>query len=148
MKPITPNTPVPEKFPRLSKTLKPFRDLDICQQCGSQSLVTRWQECDDNDKPQAIIVYLCKGCSRVIEPHPRLYKSMGPFEPFPGTMKICVDCKFRDKAHCKHPRSVWNGGHGLKVAIEKPSVAFLRPGGMKFLFHSAATGCDGKEKVS
>ena len=137
----------PEKFPRLSQTLKPFRDLNTCQQCGSTRLVSRWQECDDNDKAQAIVIVICKDCSRIIEPHPRLYKQLGPNEPFPGTMKICVDCKFRDKAHCTHPRSVWNGGHGLRVDIEKPTVAFVRPGGMKFIYHSEARDCDGKEKL-
>lgn len=107
----------PKPWPRLSADLTHERSPIVCQACGEvrrPDRLQRWQEHDEADKPEAIIVVLCSGCAgRLIDPHPRLYRQLERNEPFPGAMKICLDCKLRDGTRCTSPRTLANGGPGL-----------------------------------
>ena len=116
-------------MPRLSIDLilkpHPFR----CQSCGVESLFnfTRWQEHDENDKPEPIVVVLCVPCSkRLIEPHPRLYRELQRHEPFPGTLDLCIQCRHRDGTRCTSPDLLANGGNGVILTIKKPVMAHLK----------------------
>lgn len=112
-------------WPRLSETLSGDTPA-CCQNCGSTEQIWRWREHDDNDKPEQIAVMLCKKCSdKIIEPHPRLYSTLRPHEPMPGTMPICIDCFYRAKMRCTHHSLRENGGKGLPLRFPQPSVAFV-----------------------
>jgi hypothetical protein len=127
-----------EHWPRLSTQLKGERHPFVCQSCGETSMIVtadtepedvgliRWQEHDQQDKPQPIIVVLCKPCSdRLIEPHERLYHQLRKWAPALGAMRFCSDCSFRDGLHCSHRDSKENGGAGLIVKFPKPSHGFV-----------------------
>jgi len=89
---------------RLSETLTGPRDLYHCQSCSTTEDLSRWQEHDEFDKPEAVCVVLCKGCDeKLIEKHPRLYRRLALNEPAPGAMAICADCRHRDGNRCCNP---------------------------------------------
>jgi len=122
--------------PRLSVDLTGPKDPDECQACGGQYVLPgdcayrgefqRWQEHDDNDLPEPIIVVLCETCSdRLIEKHPRLYRQLQGFEPWPGSELICRGCVHRIGVSCRHPDLKANGGTGLHLTMPPPSVAFM-----------------------
>jgi hypothetical protein len=53
----------------------------------------RWQEHDQQDRPQPIYLVLCKECSdRLIEPHERLYRPLDKWAPALGAMRFCLHC--------------------------------------------------------
>lgn len=114
------------EWPRLSETLTHPRSLYTCQACGrsgaDEATFSRWMEHDAQDKPEPIVVVLCRPCAaKLIEPHPRLYKQLSPNEPMPGAMPICDGCKHRDWTRCHNPLAQINGGPGLTMKFPKPS---------------------------
>lgn len=116
--------------PGLSETLPHPRHPSACQSCGSTADTKRWEECDEWDKRSGVLVILCADCSkRLIGPHPRLYHGVHAFEPWPGAMGICVDCRHRDGLVCTHPDRNANGGPGLRIMVPKPTEAHLNFGG-------------------
>jgi hypothetical protein len=146
-----------EHWRRLSIDLKHERNPFICQSCGDVALTDtggeadlpepeeagfiRWQEHDQQDRPQPIYLVLCKQCSdRLIEPHERLYRPLGKWAPALGAMRFCLHCKFRDGLHCSHPDSKENGGPGLKLIMPKPTWAHLNYGGGKGEFRNIWIG--------
>lgn len=145
--------------PRLSETLRPFRSRKVCQKCGHADpsplyplKVSAWIEHDHKDRPQAIYVFLCEACSKeIIEPHIRLYRQAQQFEPLPGIMDLCADCRWREGSRCTNPVAAFNGGAepGLKIDINGASRAHINYGGGKgewlWMFTEPATGCSGKE---
>lgn len=151
---LPPEGPVREKWHRLSKVLPHERRPDACQSCGRtvDGLIV-WCECDDRDQPQNIFVVLCDGCSkRLIEPHPRLYHQMPANKPIPGVMPhLCATCKHREALTCKHPDLKANGGQGLMIVAEQPTVGFMdgtrngkRTGWRFERWPTPATECKGK----
>lgn len=110
---------MPDKeWPRLSETLTGPRSPIQCQGCGATSTrkLARWQEHDQADQREPIIVVLCEPCSsKLIEPHPRLYRHLDWNEPFPGAMLICWDCTQREGVTCTSPLLLRNGGPGLPL---------------------------------
>ena len=148
------------EMPRLSKDLKGEKSRTRCQACGLQVLfdplpklpqLRRWQEHDDGDRPEPIVVVLCKPCSnRLIEPHPRLYREMQAFEPHPGSMPICDDCTRREGVSCRHPEAKANGGQGVELIAPKPSYVHLqmsprRHSGWRTLYTGPVISCKQKE---
>lgn len=141
--------------PRLTEDLKGPKHPHFCQNCGVEKSEERkidlfvWQEHDHNDMPEYRVVILCKGCSDLlIEPHVRMYHRFSQHVPYPGIMEICIDCQFRFENKCTHPRSKSNGGEGVKIDIESPSVAFVD--GSKFRgrvvnYYSPARSCEQKQ---
>jgi hypothetical protein len=130
-----------EHWPRLSTSLPHERHPFMCQACGftPQTILEtsepetvgfrRWREHDQQDRPQDIIVVLCKKCSdMIIEPHERLYHRLSMWEPAPGAMTVCVDCTFRQGLHCSHPDLKENGGEGLILKFPRPSHGFVDSG--------------------
>lgn len=114
-----------EKFPRLSVQLTHARDIGTCQGCGGPARQL-WEEHDDNDKPEQILVALCDACSdRLIEPHPRLYRIVHEHEPRPGAMPVCSSCGWRKGLNCTHADLKANGGPGLPLNFPKPAVAMV-----------------------
>ena len=115
---------MPSNWPRLSDTLTAPRHPERCQSCGGAG-DQRWQECDQYDRPEAIIVTLCSACSgRLIEPHPRLYRALRQHQPWPGCMPLCVACVHRDGVRCR--LAPMHGGPGMLLAI--PQVAAIACG--------------------
>lgn len=115
-----------ERMKRLSQTLAGDRRPDRCQSCCSADGLTRWQEHDADDRPETIIVVLCKRCAdEIIEPHPRLYRELPTAEPWPGAMAPCVDCRHRQELDCTSPAAKFNGGPGLKYE-PMPTQAHVR----------------------
>jgi hypothetical protein len=85
--------------------------------------MARWREHDDRDKPTAVVVVLCRPCSkRLIVHHPRLYAEMDQREPHPGTMELCLLCRNRDGVTCPLAKSF--GGQGVEI-LPKPSIMWL-----------------------
>jgi len=75
----------PQPLPRLSQTLPERVEPGVCQACGEEKNVCGWQEHDERDKPEAIVVWLCQACEKkLIKPHPRLYRPLQANEPFPA----------------------------------------------------------------
>lgn len=138
-----------EKFPRLTVTLQPaicVTSMYICHSCGGTHELSRWQEHDDRDQPEYKMTILCKRCSdRLIEKHPRLYRQLDKYEPWPGGMALCQDCKWREGVYCKNKRAQVNGGPGLQMKYPPPAQAFCRPGGRRTIYLGPVTECDGKE---
>lgn len=143
-------------WPRLSQTLTGPKSPDRCQSCGCNGNkdFTRWIEHDEDDRPETIVVVLCKPCAdRIIEPHPRLYHSLPRFEPFPGAMSVCLDCAFREGVTCKCPKAQINGGPGLKYEQPEPTTAHVdysdkkgrRCGRWMRMYEGPVTACSGKE---
>ncbi len=122
-------------MPRLSQDLPGPMHPERCQSCGIEGeeglgsnplSLTRWQECDDQDRRENIIVVLCRSCSdRLVEAHPRLYHALAENQPWPGCMAICAECRFREGPRCTHPDLKDNGGTGLRIVVSKPTVMFL-----------------------
>lgn len=80
--------------------------------CGAGGI--RWQENDEHDHPEPIIVELCDLCGKeLIEKHPRLYRQLDRWEPWPGTMELCRTCIHRDGARCRMAK--FNGGTGVRI---------------------------------
>jgi hypothetical protein len=136
----------------------------ICQSCGGSDdpafgnglirhALLRWQECDHNDQPEPRLLALCNKCSaRLIEQHPRLYRSIDPNAPWPGCMRLCIDCRYRQGVSCTHPKSKLNGGPGLAITCGRPLTAFVdgtrggrRTGWVEQVYTTPPTACEGKE---
>lgn len=142
-------------WPKLSGTLKPAVDLSRCQNCNSNVFVSRWREHDDKDISTQTIVLLCKNCSdKLIEPHPRLYSRMDKDEPLPGSMPICIGCKWHEIVRCKNPKSFVNGGAGLTLTFPTPACAFVdgrdpktgkRFGRRVITYIGPVSACEGRE---
>jgi len=123
--------------PRLTEEIKGTLHPWICQHCGGSNRqgfgsgimrlsITRWQECDHNDRPENKLIVLCEKCGRsIIGPHVRLYIQLPANNPWPGCMDICVDCEFRNGVTCSHPAAKWNGGTGVMLTIAAPARAMV-----------------------
>jgi len=147
----------PRPWPRLSEQLDGPRDPQQCQRCGLTGEVgdglEAWQEHDEWDQRERIIVVLCLACSRaVIESHPRLYRKLEQHEPFPGIMALCIDCVHREGVRCANPRAKANGGEGVRVTAPKPQQYHCsgtrggrRTGWWATMYTGPATDCDGRE---
>lgn len=120
-----------QKWPRLSQQLTEIRHPEFCQSCGvhegdSETDLQRWQEHDDADRPEPILVVLCGACAdALIEPHPRLYDQLHACAPWLGCMAICALCRFRDGLKCRHPSAKANGGSGIALTMPQPFRAFV-----------------------
>ena len=150
-----------EKWPRLSLELTELRHPDFCQSCGvydadSETQLTRWREHDDADRPERILVVLCRSCSdALIEPHPRLYDALDECAPWPGGMPLCAGCRWREGLDCRHPDAKVNGGKGVALTMPEPFVAFVDvrtgpKGGRRFgervtVYGGPVTACAGRE---
>ena len=142
--------------PGLSETLGILIDPRMCRSCGSLSELTRWRECDENDRPTMAVVVLCQRCSKkVIDRHPRLYIELQPHEPFPGVMEICVDCPARDGVSCTSLLAKHNGGPGMAITGVRASRGILCSGRHKGhggcmdvrIYYGSATDCAGKQEI-
>jgi hypothetical protein len=151
--------PPPGPWPRLSETLLQERHPDRCQACGADARLgaklTRWQEHDQDDRPEPLVVVLCPPCSaRLIEPHPRLYRELHAWEPMPGSMPICGACGWRDATRGAHPDAKANGGQGVRLTFPKPTPYFWhgragpkggrRTGGRGVMYHGPVSSCAGR----
>ncbi len=115
-----------ERWPRLSQTLPGPHAPDSCARCQADHDLVRWQEHDDLDRPETIVVVLCDACSKaIIEKHPRLYGRLHLWEPFPGSMPLCVACTHRAGTRCTHPDLKANGGPGLVLTFPPPMHALV-----------------------
>ena len=146
-------------WPRLSIDLKHARHLAVCQACGvvhnpHGRALHRWLEHDTDDQPEPVCVVLCDPCAtRLIDPHPRLYRRMQHHEPLPGAMPICADCRHRADLACRNPDAAINGGPGLSYTLPPPIRAFVdrtdanvrRRGGCEAVYVGPVSGCAGKE---
>lgn len=126
-----------------------------CQKCGmmktAPTALTAWQEHDHHDKPEFKVVMLCGDCKkRIIEPHPRLYRALRPFHPWPGIMQLCLECKFREGVSCTHPNAKANGGQGVKITFPEPTRGFVDGGkysGPVIFWAGHPTACEQREEV-
>lgn len=154
LKPTSPNP----NWPRLTVSAKHPKAPYICQWCGKFGTrdkdIRGWIEHDHNDVKEYKLVFLCSRCSdELIEPHVRLYEKLSVSAPWPGAMEICEGCKWKNEIYCGNPGTKMNGGPGLKITIEAPSVAFYdgrgkdgrRTGWREVHYHAPATDCSGKE---
>lgn len=141
-------------WPRLSQSLGGPRAPGVCQACSATPAdVDAWEEHDELDRREGIVVLLCLPCSkRLIEPHPRLYRRLQPLEPFPGLMELCAGCRYRDGVDCRHPDLKRNGGTGLQVTYPPPTAAFVtrqtksgRRCSREEIYTGPATACVGRE---
>lgn len=139
------------EWPKLSRDLTGPRSPAQCQACGATEKLGRWQEHNDIDKPLPVVVVLCGPCAdRLIEPHPRLYRRLARNEPFPGTMRVCLDCTERDGVNCKSPMRLSNGGEGLPFPAADSTAHFdgtrggKRCGWTVRTWSAEPTGCKGK----
>jgi len=115
-----------DKWPRLSQELSDIPPSPAhCRACGvyrDDEKIFGWQEHDDLDRPEQIVVFLCRDCSdRLIDKHPRLYRRLEQDEPFPGNMVLCTDCRHRKGTRCTHPLLKANGGVGLPLRFSAPT---------------------------
>ncbi len=132
-----------------------------CQLCGEfdplegiktgQGILSRWQECDHDDRPEPKLIVLCDTCSkRVIRPHPRLYIQLGPNDPWPGCMAICLDCKLRDGTRCTSSDAKANGGPGVMLTITPPVHGIIdgtRYRGRICMWTAPASACKQKQEI-
>lgn len=145
--------------PPLSVTLDPSAQLfpweihpNVCQSCGEKGvLLHRWRECDEYDKPTMTVVVLCVRCEKkLIEPHPRLYIPLDMYAPFPGIMRICLDCPRRSGVSCTSPLAKHNGGRGVRITGPRPTQAHIKAGGGRGgwikIYSGEATDCAGKQE--
>jgi hypothetical protein len=123
---------------KLSQVLTFMRHPEVCQSCGdtqpgegvAKPDLTRWVECDEWERSTGVVVVLCRPCvTRVLEPHPRLYREIETYAPHPGTMALCVACTHRFGLNCKHPDLRANGGAGLLITHAKAVRALVNVGG-------------------
>jgi hypothetical protein len=153
---------VERERPGLSDTL-PHRALGLrgCWSCGQLAALDdlqRWIESDPWDRRDvgtlSPIIVLCAACSkRHIEPHPRLYAPLGPREPRPGAVPLCVGCLHHDGVRCASPRARVNGGPGLRLIGRKPTVMHIcrsprSRSGWFTDYHSWPHTCDGREPTT
>lgn len=138
--------------PGLSETLPAdYRRPDRCNACNAFGFeLTRWQEHDPHDKPLAIIVALCDGCSKqLIGAHARLYRKLWPNDPWPGCMPLCVECRHRRGTSCSHPAAKANGGDGVMLTVSRPSYMHLNYGGgrgeSRWLYPAPPSACAQRE---
>jgi hypothetical protein len=148
-----------KNWPKLSESLGE-RSPGCCQACGKSFEdpdleMVRWTEHDENDRPTSTIVVLCQACSgAIIDPHPRLYDRLERNRPIPGAMGDCVHCRHREGLACRHPVLKANGGAGLVIRSDKPSVTFVDGvrNGRRFGYQTTtwrcAPKCDGKEAAN
>lgn len=143
-------------IPRLSTTLPHAQHPRRCQACNAVNevwILERWQEHDDNDLPEPVIVVLCQTCSKwLIEPHPRLYRQLQRNEPFPGVLDLCVGCRHRDGTRCTSPDLKVNGGEGVAILIKKPDTFHVRASksyrsGWRKMWTESATLCQQREAI-
>ncbi len=142
------------KWPRLSD-LMGNNSRDACALCMTPHSVGRWQECDDQDLPEARVVVLCNACAEMtIAPHPRLYRKLAPNEFVPGSARVCTGCKWQVKLGCTSPLAVFNGGTEPGLSFTpKPVMAHLRlaksVGGSRWMCweYDPVVACSGKEVV-
>lgn len=148
---------MPDPMPRLSQDLPHCGELLRCWSCGGRAGAEgvadlhRWQECDDQDRPEPIILVLCETCGdRIVEPHPRMYHPLRPYQPWPGAMSLCFDCIQRDGTRCRVAQAV-------RIEQEAPIVAHVRysrrqkngtRGEWVRTWSKPATGCDRKETAN
>jgi hypothetical protein len=143
-------------WPRLSQDLGGTKHPNLCQSCGAEHDLSdgigskRFQEHDDEDQPEPIVLVLCRDCqARLIDPHPRLYRRLDPNEPWPGCMTLCLDCRHRTDVTCTHPDLKSNGGPGLTITMRKPITAHVTMargrGYWSRIFLEPPTACAGKE---
>lgn len=145
--------------PGLSETLIGPRDPRRCQRCAAEHTkanpLARWLEHDEWDRvpDHPVVVVLCQRCSsKVIEPHARLYRCLDSGEPFPGCMRICLDCKHRDGTSCRNPEAKINGGPGVQYEHSvKPIFAHIcfgrGRGESRYFWTGRVLGCSGKEAL-
>lgn len=85
---------------------------------------------------------------------PRLSESLqlSKYQPWPGCMEICIDCRHRDGVRCAHPDAKANGGTGVLLTIEPPIHARVqrvvnrrRVCSPIIVWPSVATACKQKE---
>lgn len=140
----------------------------VCQSCGGSNVggfgnglmrltLSRWQECDHNDRPENKVLVLCDKCSkRIIEPHPRLYHQLHANQPWPGCMAICVNCRLREGVTCKSPDAKANGGSGVLIGgmgeLMRGFVDYQKKGGGRgghafAEWSHAPTSCKQKEMI-
>ena len=113
-------------WPKLSESLTGPRSVNCCQSCGAFDELSAWQEHDDADHPTPVAINLCLDCSdRIIKPHPRLYRLLDAWEPWPGIMAVCVGCRYANEMKCTSPLLKANGGAGLPVRYPKPATAIM-----------------------
>lgn len=133
-----------------------------CQKCGLHDplhqikirgeQLARWQEHDHNDQPENKILVLCNLCAkRMIEAHPRLYRQLAPFEPWPGAMGICLDCANRDGITCTQSKA--SGGAGVLIKVQPPATAMVdgtrngkRTGWRQQIWFAPPSGCNKKQQ--
>ena len=125
----------------------------IDHQASPSPGVYAWQEHDDLDQPEPIIVMLCTACSdRLIEPHPRLYRRLERNEPCPGIMSLCLECAFHAGVRCLCPEAHINGGPGLRLEHDPPISTHLNygvgRGGATFtVYPNPVRSCSGWQSV-
>ena len=94
-----------------------------CCICGARAALGvelhAWEEHDEADRPTDIAVEVCEACvaRKLIDKHPRLYRKLDPMEPFPGCMRICEGCRFKEGPSCTHPAAKRNGGDGVTITV-------------------------------
>jgi hypothetical protein len=144
-------------WPRLSETL-PHKNPECCGNCGATEATVvhfvRWQEHDEFDRVEPIMITLCVKCSdKIIDPHPRLYTRRHFNHPMPGGMECCGECTFRDGFRCAHKNLKANGGEGLILGICQPTVAFIdgrgkdgKRTGWRELWYERAPTCTERNK--
>lgn len=148
----------PAAWPRLSETL-PHQpaSFDWCMRCAGVNELDAWQEHDDHDRPEPILIVLCRPCAeQIIEPHPRLYRLVHRHEPLPGAMRdLCRDCRLQTALRCRSPLLKANGGPGLPITYPRPAVAFVdgvrggrRTGWRETLWQGPPESCGGREPCS
>lgn len=154
-----------KNWPRLSTSLNPFINVRTCQCCGNacepypelsgqrQQLraIRLWQECDESDQPEPIVVALCDPCAeKIIEPHPRLYRRLSSLNhPIPGVTAVCPGCIFQEGSRCKCPESLANGGAGIRLKGPRPQRGFID--GVKYrgpfeFYSEPITACTGRKE--
>jgi hypothetical protein len=149
-------------WPRLSETLPGPKDFHHCWNCGGvESAVgrfglQRWQEHDNQDHPEPVVILLCLKCSeKIIEKHPRLYRHLDPNEPLPGSMPLCRGCRWSEELRCTSPIARHNGGAGMTITAPQPGVAFMdgvrngkRTGWRQKIYSGPPKACTGREEVA
>lgn len=111
---------------RLSKHRKEASSFLQCQLCGKGfddiCELRMWQECDDQDNPEAgnyLVVGKC--CRYKIREHPRMYREVPWGKGEPGAfILLCGNCPFRAGFKCTHPHLKTNGGQGLLLNTTNP----------------------------
>jgi hypothetical protein len=112
-----------------------------------------WQEHDEDDQPEPIIVMLCTDCSdRLVGPHPRLYSRLTRNEPCAGIMPLCLECAFRAGVRCTNPEAGMNGGPGLEFDHDPPlsghiSYGIGRGGAFYTIYPNPVRACSGRQPV-